>query len=187
MGIGKTALVSAFIGDLPPDARAVCIECTPALSEVPYSTLSEWFREVIGVHPEHSPEAAAALVTSALGAPDPDDPDHGDLVQCLLELCTGHVREAQDDADAARARQLTTLGLRRVIATAAMNGPLVVVLDGLQWSDRQSLELFTEFLRQGDQLPVLVLMTTRPDERVAAYIDSSGCRPKIRSACCRRA
>jgi eukaryotic-like serine/threonine-protein kinase len=171
MGIGKTALVSAFIQDLPPDARAVCIECTPALSEVPYSTLSEWFREVIGAHPDHAPEAATELVTTILGEPDPDDPDHADLVQCLVELCTGHVRQAVDDADAARARQLTALGLRRVVASAAANGPLVVVFDGLQWADRQSLELFTEFLRQGDQLPVLALMTTRPDERVAPFIE----------------
>src|SRR5262245_10889522 len=171
MGIGKTALVSAFIHDLPPDARAVCIECTPALSEVPYSTLSEWFREVIGVHPEHSPEAATALVSTALGTPEPDDPDHADLVQCLVELCTGHVRAAVDDADAARARQLTALGLRRVIAGAATSGPLVVVFDGLQWSDRQSLELFTEFLRQGDEFAVLALMTTRPDDRVAPFIE----------------
>ncbi len=171
MGIGKTALVSAFIGDLPPDARAICIECTPALSEVPYSTLSEWFREVIGVHGEHSAEAAAAMVTSAVGEAGENDPDHADLVERLVELCTGHVRAVVDDADAARARQLTALGLRRVVASAATSGPLVVVLDGLQWSDRQSLELFTEFLRQGDQFPVLALMTTRPDERVAPYIE----------------
>ncbi|HEX6273812.1 MAG TPA: protein kinase [Polyangiaceae bacterium] len=171
MGIGKTALVSAFIGDLPPDARAVCIECTPALSEVPYSTLSEWFREVIGAHPEHSADSAAALVKSALGEAQADDPDHADLVQCLVELCTGHVHAAVDDADAARARQLTALGFRRVIAGVASHGPVVIVLDGLQWSDRQSLELFTEFLRQGDQLPVLTLMTTRPDERVATHIE----------------
>jgi tetratricopeptide (TPR) repeat protein len=171
MGIGKTALVSAFIGDLPPDARAICIECTPALSEVPYSTLSEWFREVVGAHPEHSPDSAAALVRTALGEQGLDDSDYGDLVQCLVELCTGHVHAAVDDADAVRARQLTALGLRRVIASAAAHGPLVVVFDGLQWGDRQSLELFTEFLRQGDHLPVLALMTSRPDERVLPFIE----------------
>jgi serine/threonine protein kinase/tetratricopeptide (TPR) repeat protein len=170
MGIGKTALVSAFLAELPPDARVLPIECTPALSEVPYSTVSEWFRELTGVAADQPLEEATQLVASALGTVQ-SDPDLGDLVTCLAELCTGHVHTVADDADAARTRQLIALGLRHLVALATQTGPLVTVLDGVQWSDKQSLEPFNEFLRQAEHLPVLVLLTTRPDDRVAPYIE----------------
>ncbi len=170
MGIGKTALVSAFLGDLPPDARVICIECTPAFSEVPYSTVSEWFRELTGTQIDQPLDVAAELVANALGGPI-DDSETADLVTCLAELCTGHLHSSADDADAARTRQLVVLDLRRIVAVATQAGALVTVLDGLQWSDKQSLEPFTEFLRLGEQLPVLAILTTRPDDRVGPLIE----------------
>ena len=170
MGIGKTALVSAFLGDLPPDARVLCIECTPAFSEVPYSTVSEWFRELTATQVDQGLEEASELIARALGVTE-EDPDTADLVTCLSELCTGHVQSSADDADAARTRQLVVHGLRRLVAIATQSGPLVTVLDGVQWSDKQSLEPFTEFLRGGEQLPVLAILTTRPDDRVGPLIE----------------
>lgn len=171
MGIGKTALVSAFLAELPPDARVVAIECTPALSEVPHATISDWFRELTGVHADHSLEEATGLVANALG--NPEDPESFEVVTAIAELCTGHVRPVADDgdADAVRTRQLIAHGIRGLLAVATRTGPLVTVLDGVQWCDRQSLDPFTEFLRSGEQLPVLSLLTTRPDDRVTQYID----------------
>jgi len=171
MGIGKTALVSAFLAELPPDARVVCIECTPALSEVPHATVSDWFRELTGARIDQPLEEVTVLAAQALG--NPEDPESAELVTAIAELCIGHVRPVADDADAdaARTRQLIALGLRGLLAVATRTGPLVTVLDGVQWCDRQSLEPFADFLRQGEALPVLTLLTTRPDERVAGYID----------------
>jgi eukaryotic-like serine/threonine-protein kinase len=170
MGIGKTALVSAFLAELPPDARVLPIECTPAFSEVPYSTISEWFRELTGVQADQSLEDAAKVVLAALGNPEPN-PELDDLVTCLAEVCTGHVHSAADDADAQRTRQLIALGVRHLVVLATQSGPLVTVIDGVQWSDRQSLESFTEFLRAGEQVPVLALLTTRPDDRLGTLIE----------------
>jgi serine/threonine protein kinase/tetratricopeptide (TPR) repeat protein len=171
MGIGKTALVSAFLAELPPDARVVAIECTPALSEVPHATVSDWFRELTGVHADHSLEEAAGLVAAALG--NPEEPEAREVVTAIAELCTGHVRPVADDgdADAVRTRQLIALGIRGLLSVATRSGPLVTVLDGIQWCDRQSLDPFAEFFRSGEPLPVLALLTTRPDDRVTPYID----------------
>jgi len=43
-------------------------------------------------------------------------------------------------------------GLQRFFARAAMDAPLVVALDGLQWSDRPSLDLIVEFLRRAEPI-----------------------------------
>jgi serine/threonine protein kinase/predicted ATPase len=170
MGIGKTALVSAFLSELPPDARVLAIECTPALSEVPFSTLSDWFREMVGIQSDQSPAEVRELLASAIHEGD-EDPDAEEIIRCLTEICTGQVHMASDDADAARTRKLIALGVRRLVALATEMAPMVIVLDGLQWTDRQSLEIFTDFLRRAEALSVLALLTTRSDDRVTPYID----------------
>jgi eukaryotic-like serine/threonine-protein kinase len=49
--------------------------------------------------------------------------------------------------------------------------PVVVVVDGLQWADRASLDLLREMLRRSESLPILTLLLTRLEERVTSYIE----------------
>ncbi|HEY4157326.1 MAG TPA: protein kinase [Polyangiaceae bacterium] len=170
MGIGKTALLAAFLNELPPDARVLQVECSPALSEVPFATVSEWVRELTGTRVDQAIEQARELIRDALGE-FADDEDGPEVVERMAELATGRIRPASDDADVARSRQLIALGIRRFFARAATDAPLVVALDGLQWSDRPSLDLIAEFLRRNEPLPVLVLLLTRPDDRIAAHVE----------------
>jgi serine/threonine protein kinase/tetratricopeptide (TPR) repeat protein len=170
MGIGKTALLAAFLNELPPDARVLRVESSPALSEVPFATISEWIRELTGTRIDQPFEQARELITDAFGefASDEEGPE---VIERMAELATGRIRQTVDDADVAETRQLIALGMRRFFARAAADAPLVVALDGLQWSDRPSLDLITEFLRRGEPLSVLVVLLTRPEDRVSAYIE----------------
>lgn len=170
MGIGKTALLAAFLNELPPDARVLRVESSPALSEVPFATISEWIRELTGTRIDQPFEQAREQIRDALGdfANDEEGPE---VVERMAELATGRIRQAVDDADVAETRQLIALGMRRFFARAAADAPLVVALDGLQWSDRPSLDLILEFVRRAEPLSVLVLMLTRPEDRVSAYIE----------------
>ncbi|HEY6077561.1 MAG TPA: protein kinase [Polyangiaceae bacterium] len=170
MGIGKTALLTAFLNELPPDARVLRAECSPALSEVPFATVSEWVRELTGTRSDQPIEDARTLISEALSelAGGEDGPE---IVERMAELATGRVRSAVDEADVARSRQLVALGLRRFFARAALDAPLVIALDGLQWADRPSLELVTEFLKRPEPLPILVLLLARPDDRVMPQLE----------------
>jgi serine/threonine protein kinase/tetratricopeptide (TPR) repeat protein len=170
MGIGKTALLTAFLNELPPDARVLRAECSPALSEVPFATVSEWVRELTGTRTDHPIEEARSLISEALSelAGGEDGPE---IVERMAELATGRVRSAVDEADVARSRQLVALGLRRFFARAALEAPLVIALDGLQWADRPSLELVIEFLKRPEPLPILVLLLARPDDRVMPQLE----------------
>ncbi|HEX7452535.1 MAG TPA: AAA family ATPase, partial [Polyangiaceae bacterium] len=170
MGIGKTALLAAFLNELPPDARVLRVESSPALSEVPFATISEWIRELTGTRIDQPFEQARELITDAFGefAEEPEGPE---VVLRMAELATGRVRQTVDDADVAELRQLIGLGMRRFFARAAIDAPLVVALDGLQWSDRPSLDLIVEFLKRGEPLSVLVILLSRPEDRVSAYIE----------------
>jgi serine/threonine protein kinase/tetratricopeptide (TPR) repeat protein len=170
MGIGKTALLTAFLNELPPDARVLRAECSPALSEVPFATVSEWVRELTGTRADQPIEEARALISEALSelAGGEDGPE---ILERMAELATGRVRGAVDEADVARSRQLVALGLRRFFARAALEAPLVIALDGLQWADRPSLELVSEFLKRPEPLPILVLLLARPDDRVMPQLE----------------
>ena len=170
MGIGKTALLTAFLNELPPDARVLRVESSPALSEVPFATISEWIRELTGTRIDQPFEQAREQIVDAFGelANEPEAPE---VVARMTELATGRVRQTVDDADVAETRQLIALGMRRFFARASTDAPLVVALDGLQWSDRPSLDLIVEFLKRGEPLSVLVLLLSRPEDRVSAYIE----------------
>jgi serine/threonine protein kinase/tetratricopeptide (TPR) repeat protein len=170
MGIGKTALLTAFLNELPPDARILRAECSPALSEVPFATVSEWVRELTGTRSDQPIEEARALISEALSELSGGE-DGPEIIERMAELATGRVRSAVDEADVARSRQLVSLGLRRFFARAALEAPLVIALDGLQWADRPSRELVMEFLKRPEPLPILVLLLVRPDERVLPELE----------------
>ncbi|HVW25384.1 MAG TPA: protein kinase [Polyangiaceae bacterium] len=170
MGIGKSALVNALAAELPPDARVVRVECSPASSELPFSAVGQFVREFTGTRMDQPIDEARSIVLEALGE-FAGGRNRDDIVTRLAQLGTGRLAEASDEADVAHNRRLLTSGVRRLFARAAIEAPLVVVIDSLQWCDRASLELVTTLVRRGDPLPVLTLLVTRPDERVAPLLE----------------
>jgi len=170
MGIGKSALVAAFLGELPSEAVVVHAECSPAQTELPYAAVGAWVRALTGAHPELANDEVTRAIAVALGELAPGR--HGEsIVARLAEVATGRVPAAADETDVAHNRRLITSGVRRILARAAAERPVVIVVDGLSWCDRPSLELTAELVRWRDPLRVLVLLMTRPDDRVAPYVE----------------
>jgi tetratricopeptide (TPR) repeat protein/tRNA A-37 threonylcarbamoyl transferase component Bud32 len=170
MGIGKTALANTFLSELPPDARVLRVECSPARRELPFSNAGQWLRELTGTRLEQPFEEARALVEHALGEAL-DGQNKPEIISQMSALATGRLARADDEADVARHRRLLTTGIRRAFLRLAQQAPLVVVLDGIHWADVQSLELVSSLMRRADALPILTVLVTRPDDHVASVID----------------
>jgi serine/threonine protein kinase/tetratricopeptide (TPR) repeat protein len=170
MGIGKTALLSTFLGELPPDARELRADCSAHKSEIPFSNAAQWLRELTGIRQDEPVEQARALIEEALGAL-PEDEHSLDMIQRMSELAVGRVPQVIDEAAAALDGRLLGMGLRHFFARAAQQAPLVVSIDGLQWIDISSLELLVSLIRRSDPLPILVLLLTRLEEPVMPYVD----------------
>lgn len=183
MGIGKTALVLTFLSELPPDARILRVECSPARSELPFASIADWVRELVGLPPDQPLEQVKQVVREGLGQ-FAEGRAGEEVVQRLAELASGSIASVADESEFAHSRRLTASGMRRFFACTALAAPLVVVVEGIQWSDRPSLELVSELLRRPDPLPILTILVTRPDERVLPYIDGlvrielAGLRPE---------
>ncbi len=170
MGIGKTALANAFLAELPPDARVLRVECSPARRELPFSNAGQWLRELTGTRLDQPLEEAKALVEHALGDAL-EGTNRAEIIAYMSELATGRLARADDEADVARHRRLLATGIRRAFTRLAQQAPLVVLLDGIHWADVQSLELVSSLMRRVDALPILTVLVTRPDEHVASVIE----------------
>jgi eukaryotic-like serine/threonine-protein kinase len=170
MGIGKTALVSALLSELPPEARVLRIEASPARTEIPFGNVGEWVRELTGTRSDQSVEEVKQAIGEVLGdfAVGRNGPE---IVARMAELAAGKVAAAADEADVVHHKKLIAAGIRRFFAKTALESPLVVMVEGLQWSDRPSLEIVSELVRRNDPLPLLALLVTRPDDRSAQYIE----------------
>jgi len=170
MGIGKTALISTFMAELPPDARVLRVECSPSRTEVPFANVGEWVRQLTGTKVDQPIEEVARAIQDVLGdfVLGGNGPE---IVTRMAELTVGRVAAAADEGDVAQYKKLIASGIRRFFARAALDSPLVVLIEGLQWSDRPSLELVSELLKRADPIPLLVVLVTRPDEATSTYIE----------------
>ncbi|WP_437736915.1 serine/threonine-protein kinase [Sorangium sp. So ce1335] len=171
MGIGKSALISTFLSELPGEARVLHVECSPVKSELPLATVCDVLRDVTGMGLDHAIDDAAHVIRALLG-PIARSPLGSRIVTRLAELVTGKQVEHPEDDAAAYGRDIVARGVKYLLGSLARHQPLVVVIDGLQWADRPSLELISELLKQrSERLPILVLLLTRPEERVTPFIE----------------
>lgn len=165
MGIGKTALVATFLAELPPITRLLHVECTPVTLEVPYAAVAEIVRQAIGTSGEEPFEQVAALIAKAghaivLG--DTSSP----IVARLTELATNRQMGDGSEEDAHARKKQILAGIRNLLAVLAFEAPIVVVIEGMHWADKASLDLFAELVHTSEPLRVLMLMVTRPDDRM---------------------
>ncbi|HSO39460.1 MAG TPA: protein kinase, partial [Labilithrix sp.] len=178
LGIGKTALVATFTAELPAAARVVRAECTPVRMEIPYSALAELVRDAIGASGDESYDEIAHLIARAGGGaeqPDVSSPMVARLAEIVANQSAGAgqggPRAPVEDEDAHHRKKVLASGVRHLVAALALEQPLVLVIEGLQWADKPTLDLMAEILKTPDPLPVLLLLVTRPDDRVAALLE----------------
>ena len=170
LGIGKTALVANFLEELGPSARIIRAECTPVRIEVPYSTLADLVRDAIGAGGDESFEDMALLIARAGGS---DTDATNPMVARLAEIAANTQRaEREEDEDAHYRKKLLVSGVRHLVGAIAVDAPIALVVEGLQWADKPSLELLTDLLKQTEPLKMLGILVTRPDDRVAHLLDA---------------
>ncbi len=168
MGIGKTALVATFLAEMAPQARLLHVECTPVTMEVPYAAVAELVRGAIGTTGKEPFDEAASLIAGAGGAATGGDPSNP-MVLRLAELATNQMSGGDEDASA-RKKHIVA-GLRNLLASIALAQPLVLVVEGMHWGDKASLDVIGEIAHGVEPLPILVLLVTRQDDRVLNVLE----------------
>jgi eukaryotic-like serine/threonine-protein kinase len=171
LGIGKTALVNAFCEDVAKQkVRILRLECTPVSTEVPFGTAAELIRELISANGTEPFEELARRI-GALGGGSARGDQQSPMVARLAELASTARRALTREDEAIDQKRLTVSAFRNLLAALALDCPVVLVLDGFQWIDRASAELFLEVLRASDPIPLLGILVTRPEDRVAPFLE----------------
>jgi DNA-binding CsgD family transcriptional regulator/tetratricopeptide (TPR) repeat protein len=96
------------------------------------------------------------------GRPINSDRDLGDLLVLLPQLerlLPGLPRPV--DADPETERYLLFSAVDRVLASAAREAPLLVLLDDVHWAGRQTLELLRHLVRAGSAARLMIIATFR--------------------------
>jgi serine/threonine protein kinase/predicted ATPase len=170
MGIGKTALVATFLAELPSAARVLHVECSPVKIDLPFATVADLLRAATGIGLDQSIDDATLAFRNILGA-GARSAQGARIISRLAELASGKQLDHADEDASSYGRDLVVTGVRYMLGALAQIEPVVIVIDGLQWADRPSLELLHELLKRQVDLPILVLLVARPEERVDPYLD----------------
>jgi class 3 adenylate cyclase len=134
-GVGKTRLV-AETRELRPHAEWVGASCESYAQSSSYQVVRQLVFKLMGVDRELSPEAMMLI-----------DSGRGDTLPALTP---------------AQARERMVDILHDCLMARAAEGPLVVVVDDVQWADQSSLEVIAEVLPVADEAPVLFILVYRP-------------------------
>ena len=170
LGIGKTALVTAFLSELPPITRVVRAECAPMKMEVPYSALSDLLRHALGARGDESYTEMLSLLERAFGLVSQSESTRPMLAR-LAEIAANQNPGQADDEDAHYRKKLLVAGVKQLLSGLAREGPLVVVAESLQWADKATLDLLADILRSKGGMSALFLLVTRPEDRVAPLLE----------------
>lgn len=143
-GIGKTALLRRFAADAAADGATVtwgtCWDGDQAPAWWPWTQALRDLRRLVDV-------------------PDSELPD---VLGLILPELAGAEPGTSDAAAADRLRAFDAVV--RLLARAAANAPLVVILDDLQWSDGSTVDLLRFLGRRQHQGRVLLVGAYRPGE-----------------------
>ena len=159
-GIGKTALVERFLGELRDEPalilRARCYE----QESVPYKALDGAI-DTLADHLARSAEHAAAV------SPVRESP-LGRVFPVLRQL----VREepVQDEQDSQAARRRAFLALRELLVRVSTERPIAIFLDDLQWGDVDSARLLAEIVHPPDAPRMLVIASYRPTSEPDGFL-----------------
>ena len=151
-GIGKSRLARELGHSLPPE-RFLVGRCVPFGARPLLSAMAEAVAAAVGLAPGRSPSTARRAIDKAarrIGAGERPAALAADL-RALVGL-DGEV--PRSDRDAARVARL-------VLEDLARAGPVVIVLDDLQWADRALVELLVDAHRNPWPAPVLILGLSR--------------------------
>ncbi len=160
-GLGKSRLVDEFRATLA-GTRHTWAEwsCAQLLQHTPFHPISEWARQRFG-SADSAPGRLAELeaTLSALGL---------DLLRAVpalaplfeIALPVGYPPATASPEEHRRA-QLSAM-IAWVLA-GARTQPLVLVLEDAQWCDPSTLELIGKLAEADAQVPLLVLLTARPE------------------------
>jgi class 3 adenylate cyclase/tetratricopeptide (TPR) repeat protein len=162
-GIGKSRLVATLSESLALGSyRRIRYQCSPYHTNSALHPFIAQLERAAGIRSEDTPgqkldklEAMLALGTQEVAAATP-------LIAALLSIATGD-RFPPLGLSPVQQRRQTFAALLDQLEGLARQQPVLIVCEDMHWADATTLELFDLTVDRIRGLPILVLMTFRPE------------------------
>jgi class 3 adenylate cyclase len=169
-GIGKSRLVQALRERVLAAAEpplSLGYQCSPHHAASVLWPVAEQLKRAAGVARGDPPGANLDRLEALLGraVTEGDVAMAAPLIADLLSLPGAAGRYPPRDLTPQRRKELTLEALLAQLEGLASKGPVLVVLEDAHWADPTSLELFYAVVRRLPDLPVLLVVTFRPEFR----------------------
>jgi adenylate cyclase len=165
-GVGKSRLVEAVLERLRGAAgfeqatvrRVVASSVGPR----PYGLTAGLFVEGYGIGPADSLESARAKVEQGMRAIGASHAEIELVVPVVGYILGLQSVERSSEIEPERLKRQIAMTLRTVLERRLANGPLVLVLEDVQWADAASIEAIPMLANWLCERPLLVVLTGRP-------------------------
>jgi class 3 adenylate cyclase len=164
-GVGKSRLVAEVLARLAQraDVRILKGRCLPYGAGITYWPLMEVLREDAGIKPSDDRAAALAKLGERLAQLVSSDRLQAIQARVALALSLESADAALPTVPPARIAVELSWGIRQHLEAIAGRGPLVVVIDDLQWADPAALDVLAQLADRSSAVPLLLVCVARPE------------------------
>jgi class 3 adenylate cyclase/tetratricopeptide (TPR) repeat protein len=167
-GIGKSRLKIEIRETLPEGVRWLEGRCQSFAQSTSYAPLIEVLRSALGVGAaDPQPIARTKLRAALRGLAGAQAEQHQTALAHLLGVDLGAPGARALDPRALQAAII--VAMRAVLEGLAQRGPVVLAVEDIHWADAASVELLTIVMELTDRLPLMLLVTCRPETAGEAW------------------
>jgi class 3 adenylate cyclase len=185
-GLGKSRLLVELhekIGRQTTPARWIEGSCLSYGETIPHHLLAALVRSLIGVtdttDEAHVAQALEGSLRDLIGA---DWSETYAYLGTLLSLQLSPEMQARVSVLEVEAVKRYVSSLVAVIRAESVHGPVVVVCDDLHWADSASVDVLLQIIGTAAALPVLFILSSRPERAAAGWKLIAGVRDVLGDA-----
>ena len=165
-GLGKTRLLDTFLERVASAAgfgRVTVrrVMCSP-YGQRPYGVTASLFREAYGIEATDSLEEARRKVAEVMRAIGAEDVELALVIPVIGYILGLQALGQSDEVEPERFKRQIFMTLRTVLERRLAQGPLVLVVEDLQWADSASIEGLHTLSDWLCERPLMVVLTGRP-------------------------
>ena len=162
-GIGKSRLSAWLVEQVADMAHTrLRYQCSPYHRDSALHPFAQQFERAAGIAPQEPPEVKLDKLEKVLGPATERVNEVVPLIASMLSIPLGK-RYPALTLSPAQQRRLTLSALLDQIEGLARQKPLLILFEDAHWADATSLEVLDLVIERAPRLPVLLLITFRPE------------------------